>query len=71
MTSIANVEETLIGKLRRTTFKPRIPKQLQDLSKLKFISGDKTEAIGNPDEISKFYMYHYYNVLIKLCLDLK
>eukprot|EP01083_Nonionella_stella_P197196 725169_1 len=47
-------EETLIGKLRRE-FKPRIPESIQKLSTIKFSSGAKTSALGNPKEIQNLF----------------
>jgi len=66
MASIANVVETRIGQLRRQSFKPRIPNELQDLTKLKFSLGNKTEAIGNADSISQLFPITYGQPIIDI-----
>eukprot|EP01083_Nonionella_stella_P085005 235400_1 len=52
------IEETLIGKLRRE-FKPRIPTQIEKLSSLTFTEGDKTTAMGEPQEIARLFPITY------------
>ena len=66
MASIEHTEETRIGRLRRTEFKPRVPTVLQDLSKLKFAAGDKTEAVANPDDIKRLFPLTYGQPLVDI-----
>jgi len=57
--------ETLIGRLRRE-FKPRIGKSLQNLSSIRFSTGAKTTALGNPKEIASLFPNTYGQPIVDI-----